>query len=145
MAGSKTDLFENELLKLVTGQTPSASGPFSGYTPLTPWLALFTTAPTDSSGGTECTGTSYARINSTGYWGTPTGGVVTSNADLLWPTAGSGGWSALAGWGLMTASTSGYLVYYSDLRDADGNVITPAVPSGSIFKILSGQASITEL
>ena len=145
MAGSKTDLFENELLKLVTGQTPSASGPLSGRTPITPWLALFTTAPTESTAGTECSSTGYARIDSSGLWATPTGGVVTSNADFLWPTAGSGGWPALAGWGLLTASTSGYLVYYSDLRDADGNVITPSVPSGSIFKILSGQASITEL
>ena len=54
MAGSFSDYLEAKVLDHVFGAT--------AYTaPATIYYAAFTAAPSDSGGGTECTGGSYAR------------------------------------------------------------------------------------
>lgn len=143
MAGSKSDAFEVDLLKKVTGQTTSFLG-----TAITPYMALFT-AVTDGEAGTvtevTTSGTAYARLNSSGKWAAPVSGAgtVSTNADCTWSVA-TADWGTIVGWGLYDASTSGNLFYYSDLRDASNNVTTKTVANGDQFKIGSGNATITE-
>lgn len=88
---SLSDTWENKVLDALYGAV--ALGP-----PATLYVALFTTAPTDSALGTEVTGGAYARI------------AVTNNA-TNWPAAAAGSKSngtvitfaeATASWGTVT-------------------------------------------
>jgi hypothetical protein len=54
------------------------------------WVALFTAAPSDAGGGTEVSGSSYARVATTGASWTSanaTTGVISNAAALAFPTA----------------------------------------------------------
>jgi hypothetical protein len=92
-------------------------------------VALFTAAPSDSGGGTEVSGGSYARVNlapSTANWASTGGATTTTN-----PSAGTSGTTSnnsaitfaapTANWGVITsvgvfdASTSGNLLFYTNL------------------------------
>lgn len=78
------------------------------------YVALFTTAPSGGSPGTEVTGGTYARVAAT--WGSPANGVITASATLNVPAGvtvnGAGVYSALTGGtyidgGSVTAQTFG--------------------------------------
>jgi len=59
----------------------------TSYTsPAAPFLALYTSDPTDADSGTECSGTSYARQSIT--FGAPSNGVTTNSAAIEFPQAG---------------------------------------------------------
>jgi hypothetical protein len=120
MAGSKSDVFEVDVLKAVTYQattilvtTPPGTGPF---------VALFTVDPTDSTGGTEVTGTAYARVDSKGKWGTPTAGspssVTNSVGAITFPTAGGNWTGPITSFALMTASSGGSMLSWGTLTTA---------------------------
>src|SRR3972149_591973 len=55
MAGSKSDFLENELLDHVLGNAAYAA-------PATVYFGLYSVGPSDVGGGTELTGSGYARI-----------------------------------------------------------------------------------
>ncbi len=88
------------------------------------YLALFTTAPTDSSGGTEVTGGSYARkqINATGgaspAWNAVSGGAADNTQDALF-TVPSGSWGNVKAGAIMDASSAGTMLYWLDVTDQD--------------------------
>jgi hypothetical protein len=97
------------------------------YTPGTMYVGLFTAMPSDTGGGTEVTGGSYARVAVTkgdAYWngthGTTTGassgtGGTTSNAgSISFPTP-SANWGTIVGFGLFDASSAGNLLVYGAL------------------------------
>lgn len=113
MAGSLTDVAEVDLLKLLTGQATTV---FT-TTPITPHVGLFTTAPTETSAGTEATGGGYARANSSGQWGTPAAGQVQNSGAITYNaftgTVSTG--SPFVAFGIFTAPTGGTLVTYGDL------------------------------
>lgn len=64
------------------------------------FVALFTTAPSGNTPGTEVTGGSYARVAA--GWGAASAGVITGSATLNVPSG-----VTLLGVGLYTASTAG--------------------------------------
>src|SRR4051794_38077950 len=99
--GSKSDVLEVDILKLVTGQATSivTSTALSAV-----YVALYTANPTDSSAGTEVSGGSYARVDSKTKWATPSAGSVSTNADLVFPTA-SADWGTITGFALRTESS----------------------------------------
>jgi hypothetical protein len=113
LVGAFVDAFEVDILKWITGQTTT----IIGGTANTPWVALFTTMPDEdgTTGLVECSGTSYARVNSgTSKWGAPstTSGTTTvtnSAGAIAFATAG-GAWGTIVGVGIYTASTSGTLL-----------------------------------
>lgn len=105
---SKSDYLEIEVLKWCTGQINAL-----GTAP-TPWLALFTVTPSDAGGGTEVTGGSYARVNSSGKWPTPSAGSVSNNAGISFATA-SASWGTLVAFGLFDASSGGNLLRWAAL------------------------------
>jgi len=107
----------------------------TAYTsPATVYAALFTTDPTDAGSGTEVSGGSYARTAIT--FGSPSNGVTTNSADVTFPTC-TAAWGTVTHMGIYDASTSGNLLYHTPL-DA-----SKTVDSGDIFKISSGNLSVT--
>lgn len=138
MAGSKADTFEVQILKLATGQAHGLAG-LTG-TMAGPWLALYTVAPSDSAAGTEVStsGTAYARVNTAGLWGAPTGNSpasVTNNAAITFPTAAGANWGTIVAVALFDAVTGGNRTYWSDLADATKVINigdTPSFPGASV-------------
>jgi hypothetical protein len=100
----------------------------------TPYIALYTTDPTDADTGTEVTGGSYARTAVT--MGAPSDGVSTNSADVTFPTA-TGTWGTVGWIGIRDASTGGNLLYHTPLD------VSKSITSGDIFKIATGNLSVT--
>ena len=100
----------------------------------TVYVSLWTSDPTDAGSGTEVSGGSYARTAVT--FGAPSGGVTTNNADVTFPTA-TGSWGTVGWIGINDADTGGNLLYHTALDTAK------AIDSGDIFKIASGNLSVT--
>jgi len=99
-----------------------------------PYVALFTSDPTDAGTGTEVSGGSYARTAVT--MGAPSNGVSTNSADVTFPTA-TGSWGTVGWIGIYDASTSGNLLYHTALD------LSKTVSTGDIFKISAGNLSVT--
>ena len=83
------------------------------------YLALFTAAPSDSGGGTEASGGSYARTQVTqadANWNAPTAGDgLTDNvSDITFPTP-TANWGTIVAFGIFDASTAGNLLIHGSL------------------------------
>ena len=104
--------------------------------PATVYVSLWTSDPTDAGSGTEVStsGTSYARTAVT--FGAPSGGVSTNSADVTFPTA-TASWGTVGWIGINDAATGGNLLYHTALDTAK------AIDSGDIFKISTGNLSVT--
>lgn len=88
--------------------------------PAATYVGLYTANPTDSGGGTEVTGGSYARVQivqGTGAWDAPTAAdpVATQNTAAVTFPAATANWGTVTGWGLFDASTAGNLLIWSAL------------------------------
>lgn len=122
---SKSDYAENKVLELLVGKTAFA-------TP-TSRLALFTAAPSDAGGGTEVSGTSYARVTTAGSdWAAAASGSISNATVLTFPTAG-GSWGTVTHFGLFDAATSGNLLRWAALTTSKvvgtGDVVSFAIGS----------------
>lgn len=105
--GGKSDYLEDEILDLVLGD-----GAFSQ--PATVYVALFTVTPSDSGGGTECTGGSYARAavtNNATNWPAASSGAKANGAAITFPSP-TGDWGVVVAFGIFDASTNGNLLYW---------------------------------
>jgi len=100
----------------------------------TVYVSLWTTDPTDAGSGTEVSGGSYARTAVT--FAAPSNGVTTNSADVTFPTA-TGSWGTVGWIGINDALTTGNLLYHSPLD------VSKTVTSGDIFKISTGNLSVT--
>lgn len=100
----------------------------------TPYIALFTSDPTDAGSGTEVSGGSYARTSAT--FGAPSNGVSVTSADITFPTA-TASWGTVGWIGIYDASTAGNLLYHTPLD------VAKTIDSGDIFKITAGNLSVT--
>ncbi len=104
-------------------------------------VALFTAAPSDSGGGTEVSGGSYARIdrppldaNWTGA--SATAGLTDNAAVITFPTA-SASWGTITHIGIFDALTAGNLLFHGALA------LSKTVGSGDTFSIAIGDLDIT--
>jgi len=100
----------------------------------TVYVSLWTSNPTDAGSGTEVSGGSYARTSVT--FAAPSNGVTTNNADVTFPTA-TASWGTVGWIGINDALSSGNLLYHTALDTAK------AIDSGDIFKIATGNLSVT--
>jgi hypothetical protein len=100
----------------------------------TVYVSLWTSDPTDAGSGTEVSGGSYARTAVT--FAAPSNGVTTNNADVTFPTA-TASWGTVGWIGINDALSSGNLLYHTALDTAK------AIDSGDIFKIATGNLSVT--
>jgi len=131
-AGALTDDAEGVLLKAMFGNARDVS-----FAPATWYVALYTSNPGETAGGSECTGTDYARAsvaNSDANWDLTGGGATDANADgvaddatienassIDFATVGSGGWcggSPATHWALLDASSGGTMWVYSALTSS---------------------------
>jgi hypothetical protein len=97
------------------------------------YLALYTVAPTDTGGGTECSGTSYARQS---FSLSVTGDTASNSANIDFPTAG-GSWGTIVAVGVFTAVTGGTLIAYGTLTTSK------AIDTGDVFRVPTGDLDIT--
>jgi hypothetical protein len=100
----------------------------------TVYVSLWTSNPGDDVSGTEVTGGSYARTAVT--FGAPSNGVSLNSADVTFPTA-TASWGTVGWIGINNAATAGNLLYHTALDTAK------AIDSGDIFKISTGNLSVT--
>ncbi len=126
MAGSFTDSFENSVLNYIFNGTALPTGSFE--------VGLFTTAPTDSSAGTEVptSGTGYVR-QSTGTWTTATSGQVSNSSDINFPVATGSGWGTVVAIGIFKGSN---LIAHADVTPKE-------IATGDTVKIVAGDLDIS--
>ena len=116
-----SDYFENKLIDhILRGQAYTA--------PSNTYIGLFTVNPTDTGGGTEVTGGSYARVavpsllaNWAGTQGanttvasSGTSGTTSNNGSITFP-APTANWGVISGFGMYDASSAGNLLFYGAL------------------------------
>ncbi len=116
-----SDYLENKLVDhIFRAQSFSA--------PATLYVALFTAAPSDSGGGTEVSGGSYARVSVTSalanWAGTQsagsttassgTGGATSNNGAITFPSP-TANWGTVTHFGIFDAASSGNLLFHGAL------------------------------
>ena len=119
-----SDFLENKIIdQLFRGQ--------AAPTTTTLHVGLLTTAPSDSGGGTEASGGSYARVavtsSLTNWAGTQsagsttassgTGGQTSNNAAITFPTP-TAGWGTVTHFGIYDAASGGNLLFWGALTIA---------------------------
>jgi hypothetical protein len=128
MAGF-SDYLEDKVLDHVFGG--------NAYTaPSTLYVALYTVAPTDTGGGTEVSGGSYAR-QSGAFTVSGTNPTTASNtAAIEYPTA-TADYGTVVAVGILDASSSGNLLAYANLTTSK------VVSNGDVFRFNTGDLDIT--
>jgi hypothetical protein len=103
--------------------------------PATLYVALFTTAPTESTAGTEVSGGSYARqaVTLPAYSAGSGGG--SNSAIVNFPTA-TGSWGTVVAVGLMDAASAGNLLMYKAIS-------SQAVASGQSIRVDASALTVT--
>lgn len=127
---SKSDYLENKILDHTTGKT--------AYTMPTVYVGLFTAAPSDTGGGTEVTGGSYARKATVGAdWAAAASGSTSNAATITFVTA-TASWGTVTHFGLFDAASAGNLLRWAP-------VTTPkAIGTGDVASFPTGNLLITE-
>jgi hypothetical protein len=104
----------------------------------TAYVGLYTAAPSDSGGGTEVTGGSYARKSTAGAdWNAASGGS-TSNANAITFVTATGNWGTVTHFGLFDAATSGNLLRWAALGTSK------SINTGDTASFASGSLTLTE-
>lgn len=127
MADNKTTFLEDAIINHVLRNTPYTS-------PTGIEIGLFTVSPTESGGGTEVTGTNYARQAVT--WSAPVNGATANAGAITFPIAGSN-WGTVTSIALFDA-VSGDMLYYGDMA-------TPkTIDTGDQITFPAGALTLTE-
>jgi hypothetical protein len=129
MAGF-SDYLEDKVLDHVFGG--------NSYTaPGTLYLALYTAAPSDTGGGTEVSGGSYARKSMAAMTVSGTSPTTATNGSAVEFVTATGSWGTVTHVGVMDASTSGNLMAWAALT------ASKTVASGDVFRFDAGDLDIT--
>ena len=139
MAGSKSNYFENAILKHIFGDT-SYSVPATLYVGL--WdnsVTLSDTSTGASAGEVETSGTGYGRVavtNDDTKW-TVTDNVVENAADVTFATA-TADWGTINQFAILDATTGGNILFWSTLA------VSKTVTTGDTVRFNAGDITITE-
>jgi len=90
--------------------------------PASVYIGLYTVAPTDAGGGTEVSGTGYARQTMTSGW--TVSGTATrafNAAPVTFPIAG-GSWGTVTSIGIFDAISGGNLLFWGTLTASKGPI-----------------------
>jgi hypothetical protein len=128
MAGSFSDYLEDKLLKHVFTNTAYTS-------PTSLYVALYTAAPTDAGGGTELSGSGYAR-KAVSFTVSGTTTLATNSAAVEFDAA-TGSWGTIVAIAIYDALTSGNFLAWSDLT------ASKTISTGDILRIPAGDLDIT--
>lgn len=126
MADAKSDYLENKLLDHTLKNTAYTS-------PATVYCALYTAAPSDSGGGTQVTGGSYARQAVT--FSTASSGESHNTADVVFTLMPA---ATVTHFGIFDASTAGNLLYWGAFA------ASKTTTSGDTLTIPASGLSISE-
>ena len=106
----------------------------SSATRPTAWhLALYTAAPDDTGGGTEVSGSGYARQSVTF---TISGNAASNTSALEFPTA-TGSYGTVTHVGVFDAASGGNLIAYAALTTSK------AIDTGDVLRVPAGDLDIT--
>ena len=128
MAGSFTDYLEDKILKHVFTNVAYTS-------PTTVYVGLFTVAPTDVGGGTEVSGSGYAR-KSAAFTVSGTGTLATNSAAIEFDAA-TGSWGTIVAVAIFDALTTGNMLAFADLTT------NKTIATGDVLRIPAGDLDIT--
>jgi hypothetical protein len=129
MAGF-SDYLEDKVLNHVFGGT--------AYTaPSTLYVALYTAAPSDTGGGTEVSGGSYARKSMPDMTVSGTDPTTATNGAAVEFVTATGSWGTVSHVGVFDALTSGNLLGWAALT------ASKTVSSGDVFRFDAGDLDIT--
>jgi len=110
--------------------TGSATRPTAWY------VGLFTAAPSDSGGGTEVSGSGYAREAVTFAAASTPGGTTSNTGDISFTAAG-GNWGTITHIGIFDASTSGNLLWHGAMT------ASKIVNDGDTLQFSTGNIDLT--
>lgn len=139
MAGSKSNYFENAILKHVFGDT-AYSVPATLYVGL--WdntVTLSDTSIGTATGEVDLLGTGYGRVavtNDDTKW-TVTDNVVDNLADITFATA-IADWGTINQFAILDATTGGNILFWSTLA------VAKTVTTGDTVRFNAGDITITE-
>lgn len=122
-----SDFTENLALKFLLGVSTTATRPAAHF------VALFTSATNDAGGGTECTGTNYAR-QAVAF--TVTADTATNTATVTFPAAGNS-WGTITHLAVYDTSTAGNQLFHGAVT------VSKLIESGDTFQISATNLSIT--
>jgi hypothetical protein len=128
MAGSFTDYLEDKVLKHVFTNVAYTS-------PTTVYVGLFTVAPTDTGGGTEVSGSGYAR-KSAAFTVSGTATLATNSAAIEFDAA-TGSWGTIVAIAVFDALTTGNMLAFADLTTSK------TIATGDVLRIPTGDLDIT--
>jgi len=129
MAGF-TDYLEDKVLDHVFGGT--------AYTaPSTLYVGLFTAAPSDTGGGTEVSGGSYARKSMPDMTISGTSPTQATNGAAVEFVTATGSWGTITHVGIFDASSSGNLMAWAALS------ASKVVASGDVIRFDAGDLDVT--
>ena len=127
---SFTDYTENLVLNwLLT--TNSATRPTAWY------VGLFTAAPSDTGGGTEVSGSGYARTATGTITVSGTATTATNAAAIEFAAASGGNWGTITHAAVFDASTGGNMLAWASLATSR------TINDGDVLRIPASSLSIT--
>ena len=127
---SFSDYTENLVLNwLLT--TNSATRPTAWY------VGLFTAAPSDTGGGTEVSGSGYARTATGTITVSGTATTATNAAAIEFAAASGGNWGTITHAAIFDASTGGNMIAWSALTTSR------TINDGDVFRIPAGSLTVT--
>jgi len=100
------------------------------------YVALYTVAPTDTGGGTEVSGTDYARTAVTFSVSGTSPATASNSAAVEFPEAG-GSWGTVVAAGIFDASSAGNLLAYANLT------ASKAVDTGDVLRFNTSALTVT--
>ena len=110
--------------------TGSATRPTAWY------VGLFTAAPSDSGGGTEVSGSGYAREAVTFAAASTPGGTTSNTGDVSFTAAG-GNWGTITHIGIFDASSAGNLLWHGSMT------ASKIVNDGDTLQFSTGNIDLT--
>ena len=127
MAGSFSDLLENELLDHVF-----KTGAFAEPTDI--YVELYTAAPTDAGGGTPVAGGSYAR-KVCNAWDVAAGGAIANTGAITFVQA-TADWGLVVAFGIFDALVAGNFLAWADLT------VNKTILTGDTGEFAAGELDI---
>ena len=129
MAGF-SDYLEDKVLDHVFGGTAYTAAS-------TLYVGLYTSAPSDTGGGTECSGGSYARKSMPDMTVSGTSPTTATNGAAVEFVTATGSWGTVTHVGVFDAASSGNLLAWAALTTSK------AVTSGDVFRFNAGELDST--
>ena len=127
---SFSDYTENLVLNwLFTGN--AATRPTAWY------VGLFTAAPSDTGGGTEVSGSAYARAATGTITVSGTATTATNAAAIEFAAASGGNWGTITHAAVFDASTGGNMLAWASLATSR------TINDGDVFRIPAGSLTVT--